>query len=432
MPRAANRSGAGLRRGLAAAALVGSAACATRPYAVDESLRRAGRFLTPRPFVATRGYDEDGRVFSLGPCPVGGCERAAVRSYRVPPGHPLEPYLADRSFVYDDALAMIALSLVGRHAEARAIGHTLAALLTPDATLGFSFSLASPAFYNVRYVRAGSMAWAGYAMAVSDALAHEQRFTPQARRIADRLLASRVTAPGDPRVGLVPGGRGAWRDHYRRFDPAYVAAYCATEHQVDTYFLLAALAPGDESGRYAAAADALASRIVDALWIPAEGRFAAAVTERGVPAERALDAAGAWGALFLLARGDRARADRAIDYTLRTFALAGGRRPGFAPYAGAVPDYPGQDLSGTLFAEGSAGVALALLRVGRAREAGAISEALRALQREGDGAVLYATPASEDFPDLPAVAPTAWLLFFERERADRRRVVFGPPAGAAP
>lgn len=427
MPRPANLSRAGLRRGLGvvAAALAGSAGCVPRPYSVDESLRRAEQFLTPQGYPATAGYDEDGRPFALGRCHFRDCERRAVRSYQVPPGHRLEPYLADRSFVYDDALAMIALALAGRRDDARAIGNTLTTLLTPDASLGFSFSLASPSFYNVRYVRAGTMAWAGYAMALYDAITHERRFTPYAQLIADRLLASRVAATGDPRAGFVPGGRGAWRDHYRRFDPQHVAAYCATEHQIDTYFLLDALAAGGAAGRYRAAADELAARIVDALWIPAEGRFAVAVTPGGVVPDRALDAAGAWGALFLLARGDRARAGRSLDYTLRTFARRGGGLPGFAPYAGPVADYPGQDFSGTLFAEGTAGVAIALLRMGRAREAGELSAALRSLQRDGDGGVVYAVPASEDFPDLAAAAPTAWLLFLERERRDHRRVVFG-------
>lgn len=427
MPRPANRCRAGLRRGLGvvAAALVGASGCVPRPYSVDESMRQAERFLTPRPFVATDGYDEDGRAFPLALCPSRDCERRAVRSYHIPPGHPLEPYLADRSFVYDDALAMIALSLLGRRDEARAIGNTITALLTADATLGFSFSLASPSFYNVRYVRAGTMAWAGYALALYDAITHERRFTPAAQRIADRLLASRVDAPGDPRVGLVPGGRGAWRDHYRRFDPDHVASYCATEHQIDTYFLLDALADSDPTGRYRAAADQLGARVVDALWMPTEGRFAVAVTERGVATERALDAAGAWGALFLLARGDRARAVLSLDYTLGAFSRRGGGLRGFTPYAGAVPDYPEQDFSETLFAEGTAGVAMALLRVGRAREAGELSDSLRTLQREGDGGVVYAVPASEDFPELAAAAPTAWLLFLELERRDHRRVVFG-------
>lgn len=428
MSRPANRSCAGLRRGIGvvAAALVGSSGCAHAPYTVEESIRHAGRFLTPRPFAATRAYDEDGAAVALGPCPNTGCARGAVRSYRVPPGHPLEPYLADRSFVYDDALAVIALALTSRRDEARAVGDTLVALLTADASLGFSFSIASPSFYNVRYVRSGTVAWAGYALALYDALTGERRFTPVAQRIADRLLASRIDAAGDPRNGLIPGGRGAWRDHYRSFDARHVASYCATEHQIDAYFLLDVLAAGDPTGRYRNAADQLAARVVEALWMPSEGRFAVAVTERGVASERALDAAGAWGALFLLARGDRERATRAIDYTLRTFARDGG---GFAPYAGAVDDYPGQDFSGTLFAEGSAGVALALLRAGRAREAAEVSATLRTLQRDGDGGVVYAVPASEDFPDLPAAAPTAWLLFFELERRDRRAVVFG---GRAP
>lgn len=427
MHRAAIRSRGGV--GVAVAALLGAAGCAHPPYTVEESLGHARRFLTPRPFPATAAHDEDGRPIALGGCPPRACERAAVRSYSIPPGHPLEPYLGDRSFVYDDALALIALSLDGRRDEARAVGNTLVALLTADASLGFSFSVASPSFYNVRYVRAGTVAWAGYALALHDALTGERRFTPAARRVADRLLATRVESPTDPRRGLIPGGRGAWRDHYRRFDAEHVASYCATEHQVDAYFLLDALAATDPTGRYRVAADELAARVVEALWMPAEGRFAVAVTARGAVPDRALDAAGAWGALFLLARGDLARAGQALDYTLRTFAMERDGRRGFAPYAGAIDDYPGVDLSRTLFAEGTAGVALALLRSGRVAEAAELSESLRSLQRDGGGGVVYATPAAEDFPDLPAAAPTAWLLFLERERRDHRRVVF---AGARP
>lgn len=404
-------------------ALALTVGCAHPAWTLPESLRAAESFVAPEGFSARRYYDEDGVVR---PLPEGdGGARGAVRSYRFgDEAHPLRAVLAERSFVYDNALAMIANTLSGRLAEAQAIGRTLEVLSERDGAIGFSFSLEDPAFYNARYVRSGAMAWAGYALAHYDETTQQQRFRGAARRIADNLLRSRVNRPGDPRDGLVPAGRGRWSSQHQGFDPHFDAGFCVTEHQIDAYFLLQTL--GALVGApYADASERLAGRMIEALWIADEGRFAVAANEHGRVVERALDA-GAWGTLFLAARGDRARAGASLAYTTRTFASQVQDLQGFAPYAGATDDHPGVDFRETLFSEGTASVAIALLRSGDRGGAERLAVTLRELQRRGDGGVLYALPERQDFPSLPSVAATAWLLFLERELLGHGAVIFGP------
>ncbi len=397
--------------------------CVPRAYTTAQSLAAGDAFLAVEPFRAGAFYDAAGTFRGL---PGTAQPRSALRSYRFPDDHPLRGRLARRAFVYDLALAMIVHTLADRPREAAEIGALLGQLVDAGSGLpGFSLDLASPSFYDAGYLRAGVAAWVGYALALYDLARGERRFVAHARRVADALLAARVPPGSDPRAGLVRAGRGRWVDGQRRFEPAFAADYCVTEHQIDTWFLLDALGRL-EPGRYDVAADALARAMLSALWLEGEGRFAVAVTAGGLDRGRALDAAGAWGTLFLLARGESARAHRALDFTRRTFATRVDGLDGFAPYADPNPEYDGYDFSRTLFSEGSAGMALALLRTGDRAGAERVAATLRALQARGEGGVLYATPEGPDMLELPAVAPTAWLLFLERELQGRRAWVFAP------
>lgn len=411
-----------------AAALGAAAGCVPATYTMQSSLEAGDAFLTPEAFTADTFYDARGvtRRFSA----PAGPRRAALRSYRFVDDHPLRPLLARRAFVYDLALAMIAHTLADRAQEARAIGATLCQLVDTNRGLpGFSLGLDAPAYYDADYVRAGAAAWAGYALALYDVVKGETRFRAHARRVAEALLASRFPRGDDPRAGLVLAGRGRWLDGQRRFDAPYRADYCVTEHQIDAWFLFDALGRLGEA-RFDAEADALADAMLARLWIADEGRFAVAVTAHGLDRGLALDAAGAWGALFLLARGERARALEALRFTERTFATRVDDLDGFAPYAGAIPEYEGYDFSSTLFAEGTAAVGLVRLRTGDRAGAERIAETLRTLQGRGEGGVLYATPEGPDMPRVPAAAPTAWLLLLERELAGQRAGVFAPRVSA--
>jgi hypothetical protein len=402
--------------GLAAAGL---SACA---LTLDASVRDAEGVLAPVAWRPRGLYDEQGRP--LRPpdaCLAGAC--GAVRSFRFPAPHPLEPLLGARSFVYDDALALVARMAAGDLAGATSLGETLAALVQGDGTLGFSFGLEDPAFYDVAYVRAGAMAWAGYALALLDGRLTRPRFADASRAIAGALLRQRHPPGDDPRAGLILAGRGRWSRNYTRFDPTFVSSVCVTEHQIDAYFLLREL--GDREPRFAAEAEVLARSMIQRLWLENEGRFAVAATPAGIDRTPALDAAGVWGALFLLARGETSRAARALAYVERTFRSPRLPLPGFSFYAGEVEDHPGVDLSLVCSGEGTAAAALAWLRAGQPGPAVAHAATLRREQRPGFG-VPYAWPGLPEFPNVPAAAPTAWLLFVERELRGEVPLVFAP------
>jgi len=379
--------------------------------------------LEPVPWVVTATYDELGKEGSV-PCATG-C--AAVLSFRIPPEHPLAERLGGRSYVYDDALAMLVHLAEGHPERALPIGRTLVALRNPDGTIGFSFDFEKSAFVDARYVRAGTVAWAGYALASFDLVTGTSTFAADARRVADALLATRVSSPGDPRDGLVLAGRGLWRDNYRVFDATHVADHAVTEHQIDLYFLLRAL-DALEPGPYGVAADALAGAMLRALWRDDEGVFTVAVGPKGQSPHRALDSAGAWGAMFLLAIGDVDRARRSLASTRTRFATVADGIAGFAPYDGPVDDHEGQDLSHTFFSEGTASMAVLLSRSGDAPAARALHSVLAGLCAGHGGAVPYAFPESPDFPNVPAVAPTAWLRLFEREQQTGSPLVLSAPA----
>jgi len=399
------------------AALLGLASCSRPARAPTGGLE----LLEPIPWSVTGSYDPAGRERAIFGCK-SGC--AAVLSYHVPPGHELERELAGRSFVYDDALAMLVHLAEGRPEQALPIGRTLVALQNGDHTIGFSFDFTEPAFVDSGYVRAGVVAWVGYALATYDRVTHTHTFRDEARSVADRLLQSRFTS--GPREGLVAAGRGRWLEHSTVFDAPYVADYAVTEHQIDTYFFLRVMEEL-EPGSYGAAANALAASLLRAAWIEEEDMFSAGVDVDGRSDDRALDAAGAWGALFLLAIGDRPRAERSFAATDRAFASVVRGFHGYAPYAGVVSDYVGRDFSRTFFSEGTAGMGVLLARTGRMEHAHAVAETLAKLRKNHGGAVPYAFPASEDFPELPALAPTAWLRLLERELATSSPFVFATP-----
>jgi len=378
--------------------------------------------LEPLRWSSSSAYDADGARRMIGGC---ATDCAAVVSYRVPPQHALYRELGGRSFVYDNALAMLVHLNEGRPESALSIGRTLVALRNADRTIGFSFDFADPAFVDSGYVRAGVVAWAGYALATYDRVTGTNTFADVARSFADGLLAARFGPNDGSRAGLVAAGRGRWLEDSTIFDGRFVADYAVTEHQIDVYFLLRALDELDPGSSYGLAAATLARDIVRAAWIEDEGMFATGVDRDGPSDEFALDSGGAWGALFLLAIGDHARAHRSAVETDRNFARVINGNPGYAPYLGPVPDSAGRDLSHTFFSEGTASMGVLFARLHGKKRAHEVASVLAELRR--DGAVPYAFPASPDFPDLPAIAPTAWLRLLERELATSRPFVFAAP-----
>jgi hypothetical protein len=404
----------------------------------DAALRydatRALDWIELESFQHAMTWDADGSSFE--PRPLGPGPLAAVRSYPTPTGDGgIDGSMVrrGRSFAYDNALAAIAFLQVGEVRRAEAILNTLGALQGPDGAIGFSFNSREPAFYNRQYIRNGTVAWVGYAYAYHAWTTGAATYLPRANAAAGYLLAHRVETEGDPRQGLILGGHGLWDEAGNVFDAGFELQVAITEHQVDAWFFLDLLAHVTQHRPFTEAADALGQAMVERLWIEEQGRFAAAATPEGLSVSEALDAAGAWSAMFLLARGDRERAERAMAYVERRFSVSAGGLDGYRPYAGVFEDYPdvSWDESDLIFVEGTLSAAMAWQRLGdsgRARELLESGARMRCLTR---GGLPYATREAKDFPMAQAAAPTLWfaLAIQDRYGLDGGRPMWASPSG---
>ncbi|WP_373049603.1 hypothetical protein [Vulgatibacter sp.] len=374
------------------------ACAAPDPEAVAGQARHS---IETRAFRAGATVDAAGRPFAAR-LPEGFGAGEAVVSWPDPgrfAGAPDELLaLSTRSFVYDNALLALERTRSGDRAGAAALLATLAALQLPDGAWGFSFDLEGP-FYDAGYVRAGTVAFAVYAFAKYASRFDDHRFRAFAGRGADWLLASR-----DPLTGLVLAGRGRWLESGRRFDGSYVADFVATEHQIDSYFALAALGGVDPDGPWSGGARAIEQAILRWLWDEEEGRFVQGhAASRGHDRGSALDAAGTWGALFHLAGGRLEEARRCLAWVERSHRSGGGLKP----YADG-PD--------TWFVEGSVAHALAWHRLAPAEgQAAASLQRIAALGCSTGLPLIYADRWAEDFPVAPAAAPTLWFVLAAEE-----------------
>jgi hypothetical protein len=349
---------------------------------------------------------------------------------------------AKRVAAYDSALMVLVLIRRGSREEAASVIEALLALQRSDGSVPFSFVLPRPDD-TVPYVRSGAVAWVGYAATeYLDAAAAGPARTEAlalARAAARYLIGRQVSKDGDPRDGLVRGGTGILRYEAderggvrERLEPGEIE-WTSTEHNVDAFFFLRALArvTGDE--KYAVTAARIA-RGLQRAWDPARGQLARGMSEAGPDVVPALDCA-SWGSIFLGATGDRERAGTAASVADSGYAARdrrtgahGHRMQSHGPVMeGEVlmrvlgPRLPASDWAqlDAVWPEGSAGVALAAWRAGRAERAHAILDSLEPL-RGRDGSLPTATiEVPFLFDTRPSVAGTAWveLVRFELRRA---------------
>ncbi len=314
--------------------------------------------------------------------------------------------MAHRSFLYDNAL--MALWLVHDHdvPRARRILSTVAALQHPDGAWGFSFH-AGPddGYYNAAYVRTGTVAWVVYALAHYRQASGDAQFDDTLRRAVLWLLRQ-----ADPLTGLFRAGSGRWIDA-AHFSPAWPAQFIATEHQVDTWFALQAVTrawPDFAATQHLPAIlTRLAAGMDERLWLPAELRFAQGLANGRTDGQSALDAAGTWSALWLLAQGDRDRAQQVLAWVAREHAAHVDGWPGWRPYRKGPPD--------TWFVEGSIAQPLARWRLGQVDRAQQLWQPLMQLACMGGLPLVYAPNWHADFALSPAAAPTLWLLIAGQE-----------------
>jgi hypothetical protein len=370
--------------------------------------------------------------------------RRLVLSYRVPAEDPAFRYIYGRSFAYDDALAAVALTIVGRYREAEYILSALSRLIRSDGSLWFAYNTQNnwpdENDHDGALIRSGAVGWVGYAFtyyletrsrgdpafAKIDPLGME--YLRAAKSIGSFLLGLQVADRADPRYGLMTGGQGTSTvglDTSSRPTENYDAAavrWASMEHNLDAWFFLRDLAALSPSADLSAAVDLLRTRLA-LLWSDSAGQFRQGIREDGT-ADGVLPLDGAsWGALYLAAQGRQEQARKAASAMLKLFSSDLNGAHGFRPYgpepiyeSAAVnrffyPDHPGrqwQDLP-FIWGEGSFGAAAALIRTDNRDQALGVLDSLRSLAVEG-GFRYASTAVPYQFNNYPSVASTAWFI----------------------
>lgn len=337
-----------------------------------------------------------------------------VRSFELDPSDPdYGTAFADRSFVYDQAVALFA----ALGANDQALATTLVdGLLTLQETSGahtgafvFASSQLTPD-YRDALIRTGA-----HSIATDALLAYIQKY-PQATNISAYTQAAQsaldfidtTQSHSGTTDGLYLGGFGDYSGTNNSFVASTVIDWASTEHNIDTWqtFMRASAVLGNTSTDYLNKAKSLQVTILNKLYNSTEKRYNQGMTASGPDSANPLDV-NSWGAIQLYGSGEYDKAIQALSQ-LSPFSFTRNNVTGYAPfydtggYPGAVPN---------VWFEGSFGVALAQLRTGDTSDYRTLIESLKTAQ-QGDGSFLYATDndPTYEITNRKAIASTAWYI----------------------
>ena len=375
--------------------------------------------------------NKSGFDFLLGSLFPWPSDAAPTRLVRVNP-------TSSRVAIYDNALVSLVLDRFGHHELAGRILGSLARLQRSDGAIPFSFDLAESSD-PPPYVRSGALAWVGYA--ATDYLDAERggegrdEITRMAHRIAAYLLRHQVHAAGDFRDGLITGGEGdlsydvSATGPEERLVPVEIG-WASIEHNIDAFFFLRALARTTEQVEYSEAAALIARALLARSWDEKAGQLRGGLEAHAVDDVLPLDSA-SWGAVFLIAAGDRVRAERALTTALTDFASrdprtgARGHKPyaqgeiladaSLAAFYASSPGHNSWVSVSAVWPEGSAGVALAAVRLGQRERAIAILAELERLREPSGALPMMTMEVPFAFDTRPSIAATAWVELMREE-----------------
>ena len=369
--------------------------------------------------------------------------RGLLLSYALP--REKFPQIFHRSAIYDDALAALAFLTAGDRERAASTLDALARLVRPDGSLWFSYNTGddwpSEDDHESSLVRTGAVAWVGYAFtfylkhappcAADPGCARERAFfSATAVRLAKYLLTLQVNGKSDPRDGLLRLGYGTINLAYSAKAKDIVELYVdqpatgiSTENNISAWFFLRQLAEVTGDAGWSRVADRIQLGLLNHLWNDALGQFNEGFGSSGsLDSIKALDCA-SWGALFLLATGERDKARRALEVTHKYYATQEGDAIGYRPYSDS-PVYENPEVGSFFFpddprkqwrslpivwSEGTLGVALAWLHLGQAERARQLVMGLRPLS-ENAGLRCATLELPFQMADVPCVAASAWFV----------------------
>jgi len=323
------------------------------------------------------------------PAPAPG-RSGLVNSYIIPTSDPNYPSIFDNSWIYDDALAVIAWSLEGECQAARRTLSAIDGLIDAEGKLSFAYNTNDAQVADTRY-RTGAIAWVGYAFVFYQNACGDSQFQSVAESIAGWVLTMQ-----NPTIGSVKGGPDV--------------NWFSTEHNIDAFFFLRDIGLLTNNTLYLDAATQIKQSLLTYHWNSSYGCFQQGIDDDA----KALDAA-SWGALFLLSIGRPAEGESCLEFVEANFSREvtyniGGvaqNISGYTPHANT--DF--------VWSEGSLGVALAYLRAGnQSRYSQIVSEIQK--MRGLSGGVIYAAPPATDFADWESVAGTAWMVMVQSDQLD--------------
>jgi hypothetical protein len=312
----------------------------------------------------------------------------------------------DACFLYDQAVALIALLQLGERGRARKLLDALLAVQNPDGGFPFANDQSVLGEHDAGFIRIGAVAWVAYALLVADRPAFRGWF-PERPTVAARRCLAFLRTWRNP-LGLVNGGKGRYVGHV--LEPDYVVPWWSTEHNIDTWwcFDLAAVLYGEPA--YRRVADGIRSALETHAWNPQAGIFWQGGTfanGRSEPdGQHALDVM-SWGSVVLERWGRRSDMRAALERMFRFYYVtdAASGLAGFTTFVPADGSPVGTVTSP--WYEGSFGAAFALRAHDPARANGLI--ATLAAAQNADGSYPYALRkdplnAIHSFPSLIAAA----------------------------
>ncbi|MBW5447296.1 hypothetical protein GE107_14665 [Cohnella sp. CFH 77786] len=308
-----------------------------------------------------------------------------------------------RSWIYDDALAVIAFSLSGDRKRASSILDSLSQLQRSDGSLDMSYDIYKGEISPL--IRSGSLAWVGYSALKYELVTKDKKYRKFAIRIADYLLTQQ-----NKKTGSIRGGPDV--------------KWYSTEHNIDCFFFFRELSLLTRETRFERAAESVKEALLNFHWSAKENRFFQGVDD---PAG-ALDT-NSWGGIFLLAIGRTDLLQGAMNYLSKfkvdssAMTHSNSRNSynmtfmtnlplsGYKPYLDNE-HYPGAP--DIIWTEGTWGVINLMQR--QQLDTWPLIRSMFAIQSsDPEGGLVYANRGAAqepfEFHVWPAVAATAWQYF---------------------
>jgi hypothetical protein len=295
--------------------------------------------------------------------------------------------LKDRTFIYDQAVAVVAATNYSMPELLRWVRGLLSCF---DDSGQFPFSVNSRSGIAIDpYYRTGAQMWGHYALlwylqhVPETPLVDDIRAT--VRRGLDELERLYLAGNKGLQIGMFCGGAGRYAHDYSYFDQDYVVPWVSTEHNIDAYFVYDLAAQLFDDDHFAIVRDKVRDGLFR-LWDEDRASAYQGTMPTAVDTSEALDCT-SWYALFCLRAGDERKASLSIAAMSR-YAV------GYAPY---LPSRGYPAAHATVWGEGTAGAVLAANRM--------FAAGVRYVNRP---LTVY------EMHDWPSLASTCWTLLTMR------------------